>query len=378
MEKKPVLVYYSEDCHADNDTTILKHLTNDFKVVCFYLYESAQKDMMRYNPEWMKSYADKNGIILEIVDPKRRRRDFRNVRYYKSVADRINSYGPQIVYCCQSFPFWAYCYNEIKCENKVLGVHDVLLHSYKFSIPKILMQKYKEVLLKRFKHLITFSNNQHDILERKFGKESFMVGMSLKDFGKSAFKPAPINDGIKLLFFGIISLYKGLDLLIKALEELREEGITNLSLTIAGKGESWDDCKKFIKTQEMFNLKVRFIENDEIPDLMSSHHFIVLPYRNATQSGPLVAAIAYELPIIAPRYGCFTEMLSEDNSILYNQGDLKETIRRVSQMKQGDYDSLKEKISFLKDKYSEENIAKNYTNAFYKILGKSEKLELTI
>lgn len=367
MDKRPVLVYYSQDCFADTDTTILRHLTKDFDVICFYMYESTQSIIQRFNPHWMKEYCEKYGITLEIVDPMMRRRNPKNLLFYHKVAQKINSYNPDIVYGCSIYPFWAISYGWIKCSIRILGLHDVSMHSYKFSIARHLIQYNKERLIKKFTHIISFSNNQHDLLKSRFGKESYMVGMSIKNFGKSDIKPAPIKDGIKLLFFGTISLYKGLDILIKALEELREEDVTNISLTIAGKGESWDECKQFIKTPEIYNLQVRFIDNDEIPNLMSSHHFIVLPYRDATQSGPLVAAIGYELPVIAPKFGCFTEMLSEDNAILYKQGDLKNALLKVSNMSPMEYNTLKERISLVKENYSEENIARNYINAFNKI-----------
>ena len=290
------------------------------------------------------------------------------VLFYRNLAKRINSYNPDIVYASSIFPFWTLCYHKIRCKSKVLGVHDVSLHSYKFSLIKQWIQCNKEKWLKKIDNVFTFSPNQHDLLRSRLGRESYMVGMSYKDFGKSSLKVSPISEHVNLLFFGRISLYKGLDLLIKAMEDLKAEGVNNLHLTIAGKGESWEECKALIKTNEMYNLQVRFIDNDEIPDLMSTHHFLVLPYRNATQSGPLVAALGYGIPVIAPRFGCFEETLNENASILYQPEGLKEALRRVSTMTQSEYDTMKQAMNTLREGYSEENIANNYIRAFKKIL----------
>ena len=76
-------------------------------------------------------------------------------------------------------------------------------------------------------------------------------------------------------------------------------------------------------------------------NLMASHHFLVLPYRDATQSGPLATAVAYELPVIAPDFGCFTETYTKDSAILYTQGHLEDALREVSKMSGDTYASMK-------------------------------------
>lgn len=370
---KPTLVYYCEDCHADNDTTVLKYIAKKYRVICFYLYESLQAKTMRYNPKEMQSYADQYGITLEIVDPKMRRRNPKNILFYRTLAKRINKYNPDIVYACEFFPFWRLTYKYIKCEHMVYGIHDVLPHYENAGFIKSWILNQKEKWIKtKFNNIVTFSQNQHELLKEHFGKESDMVGMSYKYFGKPTQPLPPFAGKIHLLFFGIISNYKGLDLLIQALEELRTEGVNNLQLTIAGKGGDWDECKPFIKTPEMYNLQVRFIENEEIPNLMNTHHFLVLPYRTATQSGPLVAALGYSLPIVAPMFGCFTDTLNEDTAILYPQGELKEALRKVSTMQPEEYEQMRTAMSSLREKYSEENIAANYINTFKKVLNQGE------
>ena len=365
---KPTLVYFNSDCFTDTDVTVLRYLSNEFQVVWFYLYESLFANEMRYSPLIVKDYAEKYGITLEVVDPKVRRRSPKNLYFYWKIARKINSYKPDIVYCCSIFPFWMLTYRFIKCPNKVFGVHDAVRHSYKKNRSLQWMNNQKEKWFKCFPLLLTFSASQHDLLKQVHGYDSEMVGMSFKCFGKSSNTPSPIETGIKLLFFGSIILYKGLDLLINALEELRTEGINNLTLTIAGKGAFWKDCQPLIKTTELYKLKVRFIENDEIPDLMSSHHFLVLPYRNVTQSGPLVTALGYGLPVIAPELGSFLDYFDNKTAILYPQGALKESLRCVSTMTQREYQTIRNNLAIVRENYTEERIAQNYIRAFKSIL----------
>ena len=148
------------------------------------------------------------------------------------------------------------------------------------------------------------------------------------------------------------------------MEHLRSQGVSNLSLTIAGRGCSWSACKLLIKTQEMYNLQVRFIENNEIPDLMSPHHFLVLPYRDVTQSGPLATAVAYELPVIAPNFGCFSETYTKESAMLYSQGNLVEALKSVADISNEEYQYMKKACNKVKEANSEEHIAENYIHCF--------------
>lgn len=371
---KPILVYFNPDCYVDTDLTILKHLTSDYKVIWFYLYESLKAGSMGYNPSLAKEYAVKHGIVLEVFDPRMRRRNPLNIVFYREIAKKINAYHPDIVYACNLFPFWAYCKPLIQCNTKVLGLHDVISHSYSFSISRTVMLKCNNLLMKSFENILTFSKNQHDVLLNRYGKESYLVGMSCKNLGTTQKIPCPIKDGIDLLFFGSIHLYKGLDILINTIEVVISEGINNLRLTIAGNGKLWEQYSKLIKTPEYYNLNIRFIDNNEIPDLMGAHHFLVLPYRDATQSGPLAIAIGYNLPIIAPNFGCFEENYDNSSAILYEKGELKKALCKAAHISQQEYDDMKASTEKIREKCSEIKIAEKYKEAFSLIISDNKKL----
>ena len=93
---------------------------------------------------------------------------------------------------------------------------------------------------------------------------------------------------------------------------------------------------------------------------MSSHHFLVLPYHDATQSGTLATAVAYGLPVIAPDFGCFAETYSNESAILYPQEHLEEALTRVSRFTKDDYNRMKLACRKVTDANSEEKIAENY------------------
>lgn len=358
------IVYLNPDFFSDTDLTVLKYLAKKYRVVWYYIYESI-KSTNRITVEEAGKYSEKYGIELHAEDSKVRYRSPKNLEFYIRIAKEINQINPDLVYHCNSGPYWSLAVRFVlKCKNVILGVHDAQTHSYKLGVGYLLGKYTKGLSIKVHRHFITFSRNQQELFEKVYGKKSCMVGMSCKYFGLPTIRQPKFSDGVKLLFFGRIDVYKGLDLLISALENLRKKNIRNLSLTIAGKGISWSDCEKLLKTPEMYNLQVRFVDNNEIPNLMTSHHFLVLPYRDATQSGPLATAVAYELPVIAPDFGCFAETYTKDSAMLYPQGHLEEALEEVSKMSEDTYTGMKAACRNVKENNSEEKIADNYIRYF--------------
>ena len=366
MKVKETLVYLNPDSFTDTDVTVLKYLAERYNVVWFYIHQSRKQS--RYTVEWVREYAEHNNLEVRIRDPKCRNRSVKNFFFYKEIADEINDLNPVIVYHAHRDPYWNLVIAlKLKCKKVVLGIHDAQIHSYGFSLSKFLEEKTNKFCLKLHSYFFTFSMGQKDLLKKIYGIDSIMVGMSCKDFGEPKEFASPIERGVKLLFFGTINKYKGLDLLIMALESLWKQGVKSIKLTIAGRGPFWQECEKYVKNREMYNFQIRFIDNSEIPDLMSSHHFLVLPYRDATQSGPLLTAVNYELPVIAPNYGCFSSTYDENSAFLYEDGMLEQTLLKISAQTNIEYELMKKKCKQIKNNNSEGHVAGEYIKAFESI-----------
>ena len=112
-----------------------------------------------------------------------------------------------------------------------------------------------------------------------------------------------------LLYFGFIREYKGVDVLIQAMDQLSEDYF----LVIAGEPYlDWNPYKKMIganSNAERIRPLVRYIEGSEIAPLFSATDSLILPYKNATQSGVLAMAAHYELPVVATEVGSLPEMI---------------------------------------------------------------------
>lgn len=355
------LVYINPDCFADVDLNLLKYLAREFEVAWYPVYYTDRR--IYVSPEEMTAYASENGIEIHLCPRKYRQRDFRNIGFYTEIVEGINAVKPDIVYSCITEEIgWTLASRKLNSKVRVLGIHDVLKHSDSHRIKTFVQGRIQDLTIKGNTNYCVFSESQRQLFQRLYGRSPVVLGLGSKDFGPSDQQPAPLSRGVRLLFFGNIVRYKGLDLLIAAMEKLWQEGIRNIRLTIAGKGDDWPECERLIHTQEMFDLRVRFIENAEIPDLFCSHHFLALPYRDATQSGPISIAANYGLPIFAPEFGCFTEQYDRSASVLYS--DLKQGLKKLSGLSDVEYDSLKRNAEKEKERVSAQGIADKYITLF--------------
>lgn len=115
----------------------------------------------------------------------------------------------------------------------------------------------------------------------------------------------PINEKI-ILFFGFIRKYKGLDLLLEAMNNtnIRE---ANIKLLIAG--EFYDNKEEYELIIAKYNLanslylRTQFIDNSEVKYYLSAADFVIQPYKNATQSGVTPLAYHFEKPMLVTIVG---------------------------------------------------------------------------
>jgi glycosyltransferase involved in cell wall biosynthesis len=124
----------------------------------------------------------------------------------------------------------------------------------------------------------------------------------------------------RLLFFGIVRRYKGLDLLLRALANTKPE----ISLTVAG--EIWSDRDKLLKLISDFQL-------GEVPAYFAGADALVLPYRSGTASQNALIALQFGVPVIATRAGAIAAAISDGvNGILCEPGDVLDLTRAIRRL----------------------------------------------
>jgi glycosyltransferase involved in cell wall biosynthesis len=116
-------------------------------------------------------------------------------------------------------------------------------------------------------------------------------------------KMARTKDGFfRALFFGRIYEYKGLKYLLEA-AHLALPRLPSLCVVVAGRGDDLAKGGLTVPATENFDLRNRFIPDLELAQLLTDADVVVLPYIEASQSGVLMTALAFGLPVIATDVG---------------------------------------------------------------------------
>ena len=116
-----------------------------------------------------------------------------------------------------------------------------------------------------------------------------------------------------VLFFGLIRAYKGLDLLIDAFRELKDQ--PDIRLVIAG--EFYKDKQLYLDQIEQYGLKEqvilhgKFIPNEAVKQYFSAADLVALPYRDATQSGVTQVSFHFEVPTLVTNVGGLSEVIPD-------------------------------------------------------------------
>jgi glycosyltransferase involved in cell wall biosynthesis len=124
------------------------------------------------------------------------------------------------------------------------------------------------------------------------------------------------NDFV-LLFFGYIRKYKGLDILLKAMPQIKA-AIPNVRLLIVGESyEEWSNYQSIIdecKMNDCITVVSRYVANEEVSAFYYAADAAVLPYRSATNSAILSVAYSFNKPAIANNVGSFPEFVKHKQS----------------------------------------------------------------
>ncbi len=241
-----------------------------------------------------------------------------------SVASFIKKQKPDLVIIRYWLPFMAPCLGTIAwliksqstkiiaiCDNvipheKRPGDNQLTQYFVNSCDAFVVMSKSVEDDLRKFdtvKPLTFIPHPVYDIFGKAVSKEEALKKLNLNPADKH------------ILFFGFIRKYKGLDLLIKALGNIKHQTL-NIKLLIAG--EFYDNKEEYlqlIKENGLENnviIRSDFIPSEEVKYYFCAADIIVQPYHTATQSGVTQIAYHFARPMLVTNVGGLAEIVTHN------------------------------------------------------------------
>lgn len=353
----------------DVDMPLLPKLSDRFQIRWIVIRQKGSW----FDEQSIQSFIAKNNIDGVVLNMPGRLRSFGAFQVYRDAVRLMKEFCPDIFYVNYiGIPYlWPLIsVSGIKKRKVIYPCHDYIDHV------GVTNRKYyvwtKKLIFTRYRHFQFFSLFQLKLFlnDYKHGKDSFYAPLAMKDFGPP--KVAKPNDGkVKFLFFGNIRENKGLEFLISAANSLYERYPGRFVVKIYGNCKNWDSYQSKIKHPECFDLQIRRIGNEEIADLFNSADYLMLPYRDVTQSGPLLIAYNYRLPVIASNHPGFLEYIEDgETGYIHKNEDSQDLCKVMAKAvdNQNKYPYIKKKLcEFIENNISLPRIISLYENGFFKV-----------
>lgn len=221
---------------------------------------------------------------------------------------------------------------RIVARHFVLTVHNLLPHDSHGPVNRIAYW----MIYRLPNRLVVHTAGMRDGLQREFGIDVNRVIVMEHGIDRMAPPSGGQTDWLRrhfgiegerpiVLFFGSVARYKGLDVLVRAFEQLPT--VNAPALVIAGlcrDGHLRQELK--LRLAGLVNTRRAFWHDDFVPEEQVLHYFhgadmLVLPYRHIDQSGLVFMALSTGLPVVATDVGSLGEYAPLTGGCVVAPGD---------------------------------------------------------
>ena len=223
----------------------------------------------------------------------------------KNVASQLLMFNPSLVWYVDNGVFSSQVgINLAGHVKQALIMHDAgtshssFKTSFRQQLKLFIENKTSEICNKKIDWVITCSPNSKAVYNQLYSSQKdkiYMLPLGPHMPEVQPLLPVEIK-GLSdyFMFFGRIDKYKGIDVLLKSYAKWSG----NRKLVIAGSGELQPEEIKMVNSDSRVVLINRFIKDEEMPLLFKNARVLVLPYKDATQSGILPIAYMCQKPVI--------------------------------------------------------------------------------
>lgn len=241
-----------------------------------------------------------------------------------SSAKKIKAEEADLILVQYWLPFMGPCLGTIArnakkgTATKVISIaHNIIPHEKRpgdFSLTKYFAGSCDGFLAMSravLKDIEQFTDNPHKIFYPHPIYDNYGEKMAKSDARKQL---GIAEEEAIVLFFGLVRKYKGLDILLEAMADVRLRK-RKVKLLIAG--EYYDDPSTYNELIDRLGLsdsiiqKAEFIPNEEVKYYFCAADIVAQPYRHATQSGISQIAYNFERPMLVTNVGGLAEIVPD-------------------------------------------------------------------
>ena len=363
MNKKNELLYITADTWWDTDINVLPDLGKKFNLEVIVL---SPKNGGKYPEKTLPSYIK---FTNKRIGRSRKNPIYIIVSFLYAMLLLYKSWNRKTFWVVDNniyyiFPLMLMC----RRKNFIISYHNYVDH---IDSQRIDMMT-QDLQLRLFDTFHFQSKGQWEFFKRDFpNKKSFATTMQIKDFGFTTNTKKFFNNDLRtFLFFGMLRDYKHPEMFIKTANKFKGKA----NFIIAGNCKQWSNYEKMIEGNNEIRCDIRFINNNEIPEYFTSADFLILPYEDSTQSGPLLIAYNYNLPVIASNLDYFETMISDkQDGFLFeslNQSSLDDVVSEAIKLSDKEYDDIIYNQKIRIEKYKKES---NFSDVLYSYIVNNNK-----
>jgi glycosyltransferase involved in cell wall biosynthesis len=173
-------------------------------------------------------------------------------------------------------------------------------------------------------------------------------------------------EAILFVLFGNLKAYKGIDLLLEAFKEANKH-VADVHLLLAGKVD--DSLKIQTDRFEHIHLLSGYIPTSDMWKILMGVDVAVFPYRQITQSGALITAMGFGLPVIATNVGALPETIDSNGwVVLPNANDLTAAIIEAAERRAGLPNMGLRSLELIESRHAPEIVGKRFIDLYRQVL----------
>jgi len=249
-------------------------------------------------------------------------------RFYIRKIDNIlleKVRGVDLVHICDNPVYSIFILERLESWGieTIYTLHDIIPHderSLKRRLKSFLISLITRITLHKIKHMKHVKLHLHRGCRALDSLNPKIHPHPLYHQFKFIAKEHKINE-YSIGFFGRLDYYKGIDIFVDILMHLEQYDFGfKLNVYIVGSGQF-----KIINNFKRLNVIIlnEYLLDERFDSYLANVDLIIMPYRSYTQSGILMKAISYDIPVIAHRKPEIEDFIISDyNGVLLSKLDV--------------------------------------------------------